>query len=49
MSLGPLYLDIRVQNTSVFFLELFLADFTSTVTATVVALLLLKIVLKKGF
>lgn len=49
MSLEPLYLDIRMQNTSVFSLELFLAKFTSTITATVVVLLLLKVVLKKGF
>lgn len=49
MTLMPLYLDNRVQNTYVFSLDLFLAEFTSTVSATIVVLLQLKVVLKKGF
>ena len=49
MTLELLYLDIRVQKTYVFSLDLFLAKFASTVSAAVVALLLLKVVLKKVF
>jgi len=47
MTLEPLYLDIGVQNTYVFSLDLFLAKFTSAVSATVVMLLMLKVVLEK--